>query len=134
MPQIGLKGKWLEALGSGDVVVKIRRLDELLAEQRAVLESSKPQLLKVPVARPLDCSNLTVRYRTYFMFTLLLHREISEIENCEKFSTLRQNGRNVNYAAQKMPLIVAIVALLRKLQNMLHNILFRSVVRNKTTY
>lgn len=68
MVQLGLKGKWLQMLGSGDAVVRIERLDGLLAEQRAVLTSSAPQNLTVPVARALDVGHLQVRvvpiYRT----------------------------------------------------------------------
>lgn len=59
--QIGLKGKWLQTLGSGSAVVKIERLDCFLAEERASLTSASPHLLKVPVARPLDVGHLEVR-------------------------------------------------------------------------
>lgn len=59
--QLGLKGKWLQMLGSGDAVVRIERLDGLLAEQRAALISSAPQNLTVPVARALDVAHLQVR-------------------------------------------------------------------------
>lgn len=58
--QLGLKGKWLEALGSGREIVKVERLDVSIAKQRAILESSKPHQLMVPVARPLDCGYLQV--------------------------------------------------------------------------
>lgn len=63
--QLGLKGKWLQTLGSGDAVVRIERLDGLLAEQRAALASSEPQNLTVPVARPLDVGHLQVRADAY---------------------------------------------------------------------
>eukprot|EP00752_Nemacystus_decipiens_P004365 g3989.t1 len=56
--QLGLKGKWLQMLGSGDAVVRIERLDGLLSEQRAALASSAPQNLMVPVARALDVGHL----------------------------------------------------------------------------
>eukprot|EP00903_Cladosiphon_okamuranus_P015467 g14281.t2 len=56
--QLGLKGRWLQMLGSGDAVVRIERLDGLLAEQRAALASSAPQNLTVPVARALDVGHL----------------------------------------------------------------------------
>ncbi|CAM9271014.1 unnamed protein product [Ectocarpus sp. 12 AP-2014] len=56
--QLGLKGKWLERLGSGDAVVRVERLDDLLIEQRTALTSSEPHLLRVPVARPLDMGHL----------------------------------------------------------------------------
>lgn len=58
--QLGLKGKWLERLGSGDAVVRVERLDDLLIEQRTALTSSEPHLLRVPVARPLDMGHLQV--------------------------------------------------------------------------
>lgn len=48
-------------LGSGDAVVRIDRLDGLLAEQRSALTSSAPQNLTVPVARALDVGHLQVR-------------------------------------------------------------------------
>lgn len=60
MVQLGLKGTWLNALGSGQEVVKIERLDDIVAQQRRVLESSKPQSLMVPIARPLDVGYLEV--------------------------------------------------------------------------
>jgi len=58
--QLGLKGKWLQTLGSGDAGVRIERLDGLLKEQRAALTSTEPQNLTVPVARPLDVGHLPV--------------------------------------------------------------------------
>lgn len=61
MVQLGLKGKWLQMLGSGDAVVRIERLDGLLSEQRATLASSEPQNLTVPVTRALDVGHLQVR-------------------------------------------------------------------------
>ena len=58
--QLGLKGTWLHALGSGKEIMRIERLDGLMAEQRRVLASSEPQALMVPVARPLDVGHLEV--------------------------------------------------------------------------
>lgn len=66
MVQLGLKGKWLQTLGSGEAVVRIERLDDLLAEQRTALTSSAPQNLTVPVARPLDVGHLQVSGRRGF--------------------------------------------------------------------
>lgn len=87
MVQLGLKGTWLEALGSGDVVVKIRRLDDLLAQQRAVLESSEPQLLSVPVARPLDCGHLPVKMVTRCIF-LDIRRHFNDSKTTDVVSRL----------------------------------------------
>ncbi|CAM9165625.1 unnamed protein product [Ectocarpus fasciculatus] len=56
--QLGLKGEWLQRLGSGDAVVRVERLDDVLVEQRTALTSSAPHLLRVPVARPLDLGHL----------------------------------------------------------------------------
>ena len=117
--QLGLKGKWLQMLGSGDAVVRIERLDGLLAEQRAALASSAPQNLAVPVARALDVGHLQVRVVPGYTFASL-HRRAGErgekiyrfVPTTEaRFSVLKLCYDPIPAGHNSIPLLAAAAAL-----------------------